>query len=312
MRVISSLEELAQERMQWWQGDSCGFVPTMGYLHAGHLSLVERARRENRSVVVSIFVNPTQFGPHEDLSRYPRDLASDVALLEAAGADVVFTPTAATVYPDGFVTYVGPTGPLAERLEGASRPGHFQGVATVVLKLFNMVRPARAYFGQKDAQQAAVIRHMIADLNLPVELQVLPTIREIDGLAMSSRNSYLSPPDRAAATVLYRALMAGMNTFVAHPELGGAGVREGMAEVVHAEPRATLDYVDCCHSDTFIPLETPDQLRAPALLCLAVRFGGTRLIDNFQLDKEGVWSTGAAVKQAMTDLAPTSLSVTEQ
>jgi pantoate--beta-alanine ligase len=296
MRVISSLEELAEERMQWWQDGSCGFVPTMGYLHAGHVSLVRQARLENTSVVVSIFVNPTQFGPHEDLSRYPRDLPRDLALLEAAGTDVVFTPAAATVYPDGFITYVGPTGPLAERLEGASRPGHFQGVATVVLKLFNMVRPAHAYFGQKDAQQAAVIRRMIADLNLPIELHVMPTIREIDGLAMSSRNSYLSPPDRTAATVLYRALAAGMSTFIAHPEGGGAAVREGMAEAVHAEPRATLDYADCCHPDSFIPVETPDELHAPALLCLAVRFGTTRLIDNFQLDKDGVWSIGQPVK----------------
>jgi pantoate--beta-alanine ligase len=296
MQVISSLEEMAEERLQWRQDGSCGFVPTMGYLHPGHVSLVQQARIENRSVVVSIFVNPTQFGPHEDLSRYPRDLPRDLALLAAAGADVVFTPAAATVYPDGFVTYVGPTGPLAERLEGASRPGHFQGVATVVLKLFNMVRPARAYFGQKDAQQAAVIRHMIDDLNLPVELHVMPTIRESDGLAMSSRNSYLSSADRTAATVLHRALVAGMNTFIAHPEGGGAAVRSAMAEVVHAEPRATLDYVDCCHPDTLIPIETPDELCAPALLCLAVRFGTTRLIDNFQLDKDGVWSTGAPIK----------------
>jgi pantoate--beta-alanine ligase len=296
MQVISSLEELAEERLHWQQDGSCGFVPTMGYLHPGHMSLVQQARIENRSVAVSIFVNPTQFGPHEDLSRYPRDLPRDLALLAAAGVDVVFTPAAATVYPDGFVTYVGPTGPLAERLEGASRPGHFQGVATVVLKLFNMVRPARAYFGQKDAQQAAVIRHMIDDLNLPVELHVMPTIRESDGLAMSSRNSYLSSVDRTAATVLHRALVAGMNTFIAHPEEGGAAVRSAMAAVVHAEPRSTLDYVDCCHPDTFIPIEAPVELCAPALLCLAVRFGTTRLIDNFQLDKDGVWSTGAPVK----------------
>jgi pantoate--beta-alanine ligase len=282
--------------MQWWQDGGCGFVPTMGYLHPGHVSLVQQARLENRSVVVSIFVNPTQFGPHEDLSRYPRDLPRDLALLEAAGADVVFTPAAATVYPDGFITYVGPIGPLAERLEGASRPGHFQGVATVVLKLFNMVRPSHAYFGQKDAQQAAVIRHMIADLNLPIELHVMPTIRETDGLAMSSRNSYLSPPDRTAATVLYRALVAGMNTFIAQPEGGGAAVRSAMAAAVHAEPRAILDYADCCHPESFIPIETLDELHAPALLCLAVRFGATRLIDNFQLDKDGVWSIGEPVK----------------
>jgi pantoate--beta-alanine ligase len=293
MRVISSFDELAEERMHWRRdGGGCGFVPTMGYLHAGHLSLVQQARMENKSVAVSIFVNPAQFGPHEDLSRYPRDLPRDLALLEEAGADIVFTPAAETVYPDGFVTYVGPTGPMAERLEGASRPGHFQGVATVVLKLFNMVSPDRAYFGQKDAQQVAVIRRMIADLNLPVELHVMPTVREVDGLAMSSRNSYLSPTDRAAATVLYRALVSGMHTFISHPEGGGAEVRAAMETVVRSEPRASLDYVDCCHPDSFMPIESPDELRAPALLCLAVSFGPTRLIDNFQLDKDGAWSTG--------------------
>jgi pantoate--beta-alanine ligase len=270
-------------------------MPTLGYLHAGHVSLVQQARAENTLVVVSIFVNPTQFGPQEDLSRYPRDLPRDLAMLESVGADIVFTPAASTVYPDGFVTYVAPTGPLAERLEGASRPGHFQGVATVVLKLFNMVRPAHAYFGQKDAQQAAVIRRMIADLNLPIVLHVMPTIREADGLAMSSRNSYLSPPDRTAATVLYQALVTGMHTFISHPRGGGAAVRAAMETVVHAQPRATLDYVDCCHPDTYTPIETPDELRAPALLCLAVRFGATRLIDNFLLDRDGMWSMGVPV-----------------
>jgi pantoate--beta-alanine ligase len=296
MRVVSSLQELAQERTRWRQEDSCGFVPTMGYLHPGHFSLVQRARLDNHKVIVSIFVNPAQFGPNEDLSRYPRDLPRDLALLEAAGADVVFTPTATMVYPAGFATYVGPTGPLAERLEAARRPGHFQGVATVVLKLFNMVHPAHAYFGQKDAQQAAVIGRMVIDLNLPIELHVMPTVRESDGLAMSSRNTYLSPPDRAAATVLYRALLAGMHTFLAHPPEGGSAVDAAMATVVHSEPRATLDYVDCCHPDSFVPLQTPDELRAPALLCLAAHLGTTRLIDNFLLGTDGVWNTGVLAK----------------
>ncbi len=172
----------------------------MGYLHAGHLSLAQAARAECATVVASIFVNPTQFGPNEDLSRYPRDLPRDLELLASAGVDLVFTPSAAEMYPAGFATYVEPGGVLAERLEAASRPGHFRGVATVVTKLFGIVAPDVAYFGQKDAQQVAVIRRLIADLNLPVELRVLPTVRERDGLAMSSRNAYLNAEDRAAAT----------------------------------------------------------------------------------------------------------------
>jgi pantoate--beta-alanine ligase len=204
MRVISTSAELIAERPAWAGPQDVGFVPTMGYLHAGHLSLVRQARADTGVVVVSIFVNPTQFGPHEDLSRYPRDLERDLALLESVGTDIVFAPQADDLYPSGFATYVQPVGPLAEVLEAASRPGHFRGVATIVLKLFELVRPHQAYFGQKDAQQAAVIQRMVTDLNLPVRLRVLPIVREPDGLAMSSRNVYLGPEDRAAATVLYR------------------------------------------------------------------------------------------------------------
>ncbi len=297
MRVVSSLEELTAERGSCKaDGGSVGFVPTMGYLHAGHLSLVRRARAENDTVVVSIFVNPTQFGPQEDLSRYPRNLPGDLALLEAAGADVVFTPTVETVYPAGFATYVEPTGLLTERLEAASRPGHFRGVATVVLKLFNMVRPTRAYFGQKDAQQVAVIRRMVADLNTPVTLRIMPTIREADGLAMSSRNSYLGAEDRAAATVLYRALQAGISAFTEQPAGGSAAVRAAMAGVIATEPRATLDYADVCHPDTFAPLETLDDLHAPALLAIAARVGPARLIDNVVLREDGGWNLGERVE----------------
>ena len=204
MQTIPTVAEMLAQR--WPPGASIGLVPTMGYLHEGHLSLARAARQECEQVVVSIFVNPTQFGPREDLSRYPRDLPRDLKLLEQAGADVIFTPTADDIYPPGFACYVDPTGPLVERLEGASRPGHFRGVATVVAKLFQIVRPERAYFGQKDAQQVAVIRRMVADLYLPVDLRMLPTVREPDGLAMSSRNAYLSPDERQAATILYRAL----------------------------------------------------------------------------------------------------------
>ena len=291
MRVVSSLDELALERRQW-RDNTCGFVPTMGYLHAGHLSLVHRSRAENDQSVVSIFVNPIQFGPAEDLARYPRDLPRDLAMLEAAGVDVVFTPDAETVYPAGFATFIVPGGPLAERLEAEKRPGHFRGVATVVLKLFNMLGPTRAYFGQKDAQQVAVIRRMVTDLNLPVQIAVAPTFREADGLAMSSRNSYLSPPDRAAATVLFRALEAGREAFMSRPVDGGSGVRRVMAAVVRDESRAELDYVDSCHPESFVPIEAPDELQAPALLAIAARFGATRLLDNFVLGSDGIWNTG--------------------
>jgi pantoate--beta-alanine ligase len=261
----------------------------MGYLHAGHLSLAQRAHAENAVVVASIFVNPTQFGPNEDLSLYPRDLPRDLALLEAAGMDVVFTPAADQIYPPGFATYVDPGGLLAERLEAASRPGHFRGVSTVVAKLFQLVQPQRAYFGQKDAQQLAVIRRMIADLNMPVELRALPTVRESDGLAMSSRNSYLGGEDRQAATVLYRALQAGKAAFDTGAAGGVRDVQRAMVETVSSEPRALLSYADVCDPNTFVPLET---LRAPALLAIAARVGPARLIDNFLLSAEGTWDEG--------------------
>ena len=289
MRVLNTLDELASERASWDGAGSTGLVPTLGYLHAGHLSLARRARAENARVIASIFVNPTQFGPNEDLSRYPRDLPGDLAQLEAAGVDAVFTPTSDQIYPAGFATYVEPTGPLAQRLEADVRPGHFRGVATVVLKLFNLVRPHHAYFGQKDAQQVAVLRRLVADLNVPVALRVLPTIREADGLAMSSRNSYLGPEDRAAATILYRALRAGAAAFESRRSEGVAAVQRIMAETVAAEPRATLDYADVCDPDTFEPLA---DLRAPALLAIAARVGSARLIDNVLLRPDGTWDLG--------------------
>lgn len=290
MRVLTTIEELASARNAWEAAEATvGLVPTMGYLHAGHLSLARRARAENAIVITSIFVNPTQFGPNEDLSRYPRDLPRDLAQLESAGVDAVFTPTPEQMYPTGYVTYVEPTGPLAERLEAATRPGHFRGVATVVLKLFNLTRPHRAYFGQKDAQQVAVLRRLVADLNLPVDLRVLPTIREADGLAMSSRNSYLGPEDRAAATILNRALRAGVAAFESRPAGGIATVHDAMTKTIAAERRATLDYADICDPDTFEPLT---ELRAPALLAIAARVGPARLIDNVLLRPDGTWNLG--------------------
>jgi pantoate--beta-alanine ligase len=290
MRVI---ETVADMRAAWREFASpVGFVPTMGYLHAGHLSLAQAARAECATVVASIFVNPTQFGPNEDLSRYPRDLPHDLDLLAMAGVDRVFTPSAAELYPAGFATWVEPGGALAERLEAASRPGHFRGVATVVTKLFGIVAPGVAYFGQKDAQQVAVVRRVIADLNLPVELRVLPTVREHDGLAMSSRNAYLSAEDRAAATVLYRALQAGKALVKSVSSISAQRVIEEMLSVFTAESRAQLEYAVVCDPDTFAPLDT---LRAPALLAISAQVGPARLIDNFLLNADGTWETGCAV-----------------
>lgn len=293
MRVLTTLDELASARTAWdAAGATVGLVPTMGYLHAGHLSLASRARAENAIVITTIFVNPTQFGPNEDLSRYPRDLPRDLAQLESVGVDAVFTPTPDEMYPAGYATYVEPIGPLAERLEAATRPGHFRGVATIVLKLFNLTRPHRAYFGQKDAQQVAVLRRLVADLNLPVELRVLPTIREADGLAMSSRNSYLGPEDRAAATILHRALRAGVAAFESRPARGVAAVQRAITDAIANEPRATLDYADICDPDTFEPLT---DLRAPALLAIAARVGPARLIDNVLLRPDGTWNLGEPI-----------------
>lgn len=291
MRVIETVDEVRAARRAW-ASERVGLVPTMGFLHAGHLSLVERARAENGVVVVSIFVNPTQFGPSEDLSRYPRDLPRDLAMLESAGVDVVFTPAVDQIYPPGFATYVEPSGTLAERLEAATRPSHFRGVATVVTKLLQIVTPHHVYFGQKDAQQVAVVRRMVADLNLPVDVRVLPIVREPDGLAMSSRNKYLGPEDRAAAIVLNRALQAGVATFERQAGTSVADVIAAMARVVAAEPRAQLDYADVCDPETFAPLT---ELRAPALLAIAAKVGPPRLIDNFLLRADGSWEKGVNV-----------------
>jgi pantoate--beta-alanine ligase len=291
MRVIETVAEMRAARREL--ASPVGFEPTLGYLHAGHLSLAQAARAECASVVASIFVNPTQFGPNEDLSRYPRDLPRDLDLLATAGVDLVFTPTAAEMYPTGFATWVEPGGVLSERLEAASRPGHFRGVATVVTKLFGIVAPEAAYFGQKDAQQVAVIRRMIADLNLSVELRVLPTVRERDGLAMSSRNAYLNADDRADAAILYRALQAGKARIEADASISAPRVIEEMLTVIATEPRAQLEYADVCDPDTFAPLEN---LRAPALLAVSARVGPARLIDNFLLRADGTWETGVQVE----------------
>jgi pantoate--beta-alanine ligase len=253
----------------------------MGYLHAGHISLAERARTECASVVASIFVNPTQFGPSEDLAKYPRDLPRDLDLLEAAGVDLVWTPALEVVYPPGFQTWVTVEA-LTMPLEGAQRPGHFRGVTTVVAKLFNAVGPQKAYFGQKDAQQAAVIRRMTKDMDFPIEIVVCPTVREADGLAMSSRNTYLSPEERQAATVLFRALTAAKTAYE-KGERGAETLRSLMTETIHAEPLARLQYVSCADYDT---LEELEKVTRKSLLSMAVFVGKTRLIDNFVIGEK--------------------------
>ena len=276
MKIVTTLEELWAARASF--PGPVGLVPTMGFLHEGHLSLVRRAREECASVVVSIFVNPTQFGPNEDLATYPRDLDRDLALLEAAGADLVWTPTVEVMYPAGFQTHVEVES-VSRGLEGERRPGHFRGVATVVAKLFAAVQPQLAYFGQKDAQQTVVIRQMASDLSFPVEVVICPIVREPDGLALSSRNTYLHDDERVAATVLYRALTAARDAF----DLGSRDaetLRGIMAGVIDAETLARRQYVSCADPITLRELDGPVER---ALLSMAVFVGKTRLIDNLLL-----------------------------
>jgi pantoate--beta-alanine ligase len=251
----------------------------MGYLHEGHLSLIRRAKAECDHVVVSIFVNPTQFGANEDLSKYPRDLERDLSLIEPLGVELVWTPTPEIMYPTGYQTWVE-VDAVTRPLEGSMRPTHFKGVTTVVAKLFNSVQPHKAYFGQKDAQQAAVIRQMTRDLNFPVDVIVCPTVREADGLAMSSRNKYLEGTDRKAAAVLFRALSASKDAYEGG-ERNAEVLRGKMKEVLESEPRATVQYVSCADYDT---LEELDVVKEKALLSMAVLLGKTRLIDNFVLE----------------------------
>jgi len=258
--------------------EGVGFVPTMGYLHEGHLALVRRARAENPFVAVSIFVNPLQFGPGEDYDRYPRDEARDLAMLEAEGVDLVFLPGPEGLYPEGFSTHVEVTGPLTERFEGAHRPGHFRGVTTVVAKLFNLIRPDRAYFGEKDFQQLAVVRRMVRDLNFPIEIVGVPTVREPDGLARSSRNVYLTPEHRKEAPKLYRALLAAREAARAGRSVAEAGV-EAKA-ILDTIPDFSLDYLAIVHPDTLSPLE---RWVPGARALVAGRFPEVRLIDNLEV-----------------------------
>ncbi|AOQ22640.1 Pantothenate synthetase [Moorella thermoacetica] len=261
------------------RGLSIGLVPTMGYLHEGHLSLARAARQQNDVVIMSIFVNPTQFGPNEDFARYPRDLERDRELAAGAGVDAVFAPAVEEMYPAGYATYVQVEG-LTEVLCGASRPGHFRGVTTVVSKLFNIVQPDRAYFGQKDYQQALVIKRMVRDLNFPIEIITIPTVREADGLALSSRNKYLTPEQRRSALSLHRALNLGSDLIKAG-EREAAVVRRAMEKEITAWPETRIDYVAISDADTLKPLE---KIAGRVLLALAVWVGNTRLIDNVVLE----------------------------
>lgn len=289
MRTVSSLAAMQQLAKKWQRaGQGIGLVPTMGYLHEGHLSLVREARKrvgKNGQVVVSIYVNPTQFAPTEDFSKYPRDLQRDLKMLRAAGVDVVFTPEDKAMYPDrrpvptGYSTYVVEEN-LSQRMEGASRPTHFRGVTTVVAKLFNIVRPDVAVFGQKDFQQAAVIRRMVRDLDFPVRIIVAPTVREKDGLAMSSRNKYLAGDLRRQALVLRRVINV-LRVVVKHRQrLSSAKLKASIRKVIKTEPDARLDYVDFFDPETLVPVA---EVTGGVQMALAVFVGKTRLIDNERL-----------------------------
>lgn len=276
MKTISALYDLRAARLSL--KGTVGLVPTMGFLHEGHLSLIRQAKTECNHVIVSIFVNPTQFGPNEDLSKYPRDLERDLSLISPLGVDFVWNPSAEVMYPNGYQTWVEVEA-MTQPLEGSMRPGHFKGVTTVVAKLFNATQPDKAYFGQKDAQQAAVIRQMTRDLNFPIEIVVCPTVREADGLAMSSRNKYLNEAERKAATVLFRSLSAAKELYEGG-ERDAEKIRGKMKEVLAAEPLAQMQYVSCADYDS---LEELSEIKGKALLSMAVFLEKTRLIDNFIL-----------------------------
>jgi pantoate--beta-alanine ligase len=280
VEIIRTVEWMKQAaRQAQAEGRVIGFVPTMGALHAGHMSLVEAARRDTSPVVASIFVNPKQFAANEDLAKYPRSFEADRELLENAGVDFLFAPGVEDMYSPGFRTVVNVEG-LSERLEGRIRPGHFRGVATVVLRLFDIVTPRFAYFGRKDAQQARIIRQMVSDLALDTEIVTCPIVREADGLAMSSRNAYLSPAERHSATVLFRALTRAKEMIVAGERDAGR-LAAAMRRVLAEESSAAPDYLEIVDSDSLEPVM---MLRKECLVLLAVRFGATRLIDNMLVE----------------------------
>ncbi len=288
MRMFDDISSLrAYVRGMRAEGKRIGFVPTMGALHEGHLSLIKKAKADCEISIASIFVNPTQFGPNEDYERYPRTLSKDQNLTSTVGLDAMFLPDVQEMYPGGYQTSVR-VHEVTRRLEGEVRPGHFDGVATVVLKLMNIVMPDRCYFGQKDYQQAAMIQRMVRDLNAACEVVVLPTIRDTDGLALSSRNAYLTPDQRAAAPVLYRALTLAKQLADAG-ETSAAAIQSAMCQLLAQEPLAEPEYVDVAHAETLNPLETIEN--TPAVALLAVKVGTTRLIDNILLGNTKPFAT---------------------
>jgi len=277
MDIIYSIKDLKEEIKKWKnEGLSVGLVPTMGYLHEGHASLIKRASKENDKVVVSIFVNPIQFGPNEDFERYPRDINRDSKVVEECGGNIIFNPSPSEMYKENFSTYVDVEG-LTEGLCGAKRPGHFRGVCTVVTKLFNIVQPDKAYFGEKDAQQLAVIKRMVRDLDMPIEIVSCPIIREEDGLAKSSRNSYLSPEERKAALILYKSLESA-KTALNEGERDALKIKDIIIDKLNSEPMAKIDYVEVVDS---LSLKPVSYIKSDVLVAIAVFIGKTRLIDNF-------------------------------
>ena len=283
MNIIETVAEVRSQVKSWRkEGLKIGLVPTMGFLHEGHQSLIERACRENDRVVVSVFVNPAQFGPNEDLESYPRDLKHDAALCEAVGADMIFHPTPEEMYPEGFCSFVD-MDILTKELCGLSRPVHFRGVCTVVSKLFNIVQPDKAYFGEKDAQQLAVIRRMVLDLNMDIQIVGCPIIREADGLAKSSRNTYLSAEERKAALVLSRSIFAGKQ-LSEQGETDAKTIIKKMTDIIESEPLAKIDYVKIVD---LITMQQIEKINRPFLAAIAVYIGKTRLIDNFMIQTAG-------------------------
>ncbi|MBA2287714.1 MAG: pantoate--beta-alanine ligase [Ktedonobacteraceae bacterium] len=285
MRIIHDLDEMMETARGWLSRGTVGFVPTMGHLHAGHLSLIQAARRECEISVVGIFVSPSRFKPGKGRARFPRDLARDLFLLDSAGVDVVFIPRSHDLYPANLSTYVTPTGPLAERLEGTLNPGYFRRMATTVTRLFQVVRPDIAYFSQKDAQTVAVLRKMVRDLNIDITLGILPTVREQDGLAISTRNASLSRPERQAATVLYRALLAG-KALIQGGELRPPVIEKAMGDMVLAEPGVGLNYAAVCDPETFQELTV---ITSRTLLIVSATIGSIRLTDNILWLGDGTW-----------------------
>jgi pantoate--beta-alanine ligase len=273
MKLINSIQEMKSLRRNI--RGTLGFVPTMGYLHEGHISLVQQSVKDNDTTAVSIYVNPTQFGPNEDFQAYPRDLERDLKLLEKAHTDIVFFPSNTEMYPDDYCTWID-VEKITARLEGEIRPGHFRGVATIVTKLFNIVQPDKAYFGQKDAQQALVIQRMTKDLNMNLDVIIMPTLREKDGLAMSSRNTYLNPEERKTATILYKALSLAIQ-LKEQGENGTADIKNKMERLIITEPLAKIEYISIADTQT---LEELSSLAPRSLISMAVRIGKTRLIDN--------------------------------